>query len=399
VRRFHVIGSLVMAAVLVLVTAASAAGLTLNTSGWAQFHGSWTRSGNNTHESTLSPSTIGHLGILWDAQLGINDQGGPVVAGGRAFFADWEHTLVAVRASDGHRLWSRDVGDQMLSASPVVWQSTVIVVAGTPAGSRVSAYDVASGAPRWSVSVPSEIAMSAPLLVGDAVLVAGEDGRVTCLSAATGATRWTATTTTTPDTGITGPLAASTSGSLIFAAGLDGRLYALRASNGSHVWTTEVGGGIYRGGPAVSGSIVYVPSGLEGSEGGGFAIVAVAVDSGAILWKGPVGDDVHTTPAVGAGIVVVGAIDGSIRALDAKTGAPRWIASPDGEVWSSPAIANGLVILTTETSLVALRTTTGQILFDRLLDTEGNAAMSSPAVVNGRIFIGTQYGAMAWTPR
>jgi eukaryotic-like serine/threonine-protein kinase len=399
VRRLQVMASVLMAGILGLTSVADAAGLTLNTSGWAQFHGSWTRSGLNTHESTLSASTISRLGILWDRDFGINDQGGPVVSNGRAFFAGWTGTLVAVRASDGHKLWSRDVGSQMIGSSPAVWESSVIVVSGTFAGSRVSAYDAATGNPRWSTAVPSEIAMSSPLLIGDRVIVAGQDGQVTCLSAATGAVRWKAFTTTMPDTGITGPMAASTSGSLIFAAGLDGTLYALRTSDGSHAWTTEVGGGIYRGGPAVSGSIVYVPSGVQTSEGGGFAIVAVSVSSGQILWKGLVGDDVHTTPAVGAGIVVVGAIDGSINALDAKTGAARWTASLGGEVWSSPAIANGLVILTTETSLFALRASNGEVLFERLLDTEGNAAMSSPAVVNGRVFIGMQYGATAWALR
>jgi outer membrane protein assembly factor BamB len=41
--------------------------------------------------------------------------------------------------------------------------------------------------------------------------------------------------------------------------------------------------------------------------------------------------------------VYIGSLDGNLYALDASTGEERWRQSLDGEIYSSPAVVDGVV--------------------------------------------------------
>ena len=364
--------------------------------GWTQFHGSWTRSGFDPDETILGPKNVGGLAASWSTDLGQSLSGSPVISMGRVFVGGYDGTLYALRTSDGRGLWSREIGASNPS-TPGLWRNLVIVGAGGYLGSRLAAFSAASGAPRWTADVPGDISMSSPTVVGDSVYVANQDGAVFAYSARTGTRRWSTETSSAPWTGIAGPLAVSTNGSLVFAAATDGWLYALRSDTGGLQWKARAGGGVYRGGPAVSGGVVYVPNGTTQAEGGGFTMSAFRLANGVKRWTAAdVGDDVHTTPAVGYGSVYIGAIDGSVHATDARTGALRWVAQLEHEIWSSAALANGVLYVATESSLVALEAATGVVLFNDDLDTGGSAEMTSPAIADGRIYIGSGNSLMAF---
>jgi eukaryotic-like serine/threonine-protein kinase len=356
---------------------------------WSQFHGSWTRDGYDTKEARLTPNSVGGLTVGWTTSIGENVEGSPVVSGNRVFVAGWTGTLAALRASDGRLLWSRDVGGEMANSSPAVFGQTVIVAYGGDLAGQLAAYSVNKGARIWSADVDGGVLLSPPTVVGSTVYIASQQGTVFAFSAKTGQQRWTTVLTTNADAGIDGPLAVSTDGSRIFAASLDGYLYALRASTGEILWTTKVGGGVYRGGPAYSAGVVYVPSGQTQAEGSGFSIVAVRASDGTVLWSAEAGDDVHSTPAVGLGGVYIGAIDGSLHAIDAETGASLWVDELEHEIWSSPALAHGVLYVNTESTFVAIQASSGEILFSRSMGT-GFALMSSPAVSSGHVFTGAE---------
>jgi outer membrane protein assembly factor BamB len=153
----------------------------------------------------------------------------------------------------------------------------------------------------------------------------------------------------------------------------------------------RAGGGIHSGGPAIYNGIVYVPEGNFGSEGGGFNIWAIQVSDGYILWHSYAGDDVHVTPAAGAGIVAIGSIDEGVVVLNASTGATLWTAPYEGEVWGSPVIANGVVYVGTDAGLLAYDAANGTKVWVSNFGM-GMANMSSPAVIDGRIYTGTGEG-------
>jgi outer membrane protein assembly factor BamB len=80
-----------------------------------------------------------------------------------------------------------------------------------------------------------------------------------------------------------------------------------------------------------------------------------------------------------------------VYALDAKTGALLWKLHPPGCcVISSPAVANGVVYVGSDDgNLYALNARTGVKLWSYAT---GGAVFSSPAVANGVVYVGSDDG-------
>src|SRR5437762_9357927 len=83
---------------------------------------------------------------------------------------------------------------------------------------------------------------------------------------------------------------------------------------------------MFRGGPAHHG--VY--------KGGGPTLLGLA-------WRAPTEGDVVSSPAIANGVVYVGSGDGGLYALDLATGARHWRFDAGSPVSSSPAVGGGLV--------------------------------------------------------
>ena len=369
---------------------------------WPQFQYGPTHTGFNPAEHILTVDNVGGLSLAWHQPVGAPIEGTPlgqplygtpIVSGGRVFALGFYGGLFAYRESDGRGLWSASLGVPASSITPVVYGTRVIAAGGQwDKGGTVAAFGVGSGRRAWSTHLPDTVDLSSPVLYGGNVYV-GAGGTLYALSARTGKILWTRFLhgDTMNQNGLTGPVAVSGDGAYVVAATGDGGLYAVARASGQIAWSTTLGGGIYRGGVAISGGIGYVANGAESSEGGGFQLYAFEVGSGDVLWHQECGDDVHVTPSVGYGMVFVGAINGTLHAIDAQTGEVRWVVYVPGEVWASDALANGVLYAGTESALLALDPSTGRELF-RAVVASGYAAMSSPAVTGGRVFVGTGEG-------
>jgi hypothetical protein len=101
--------------------------------------------------------------------------------------------------------------------------------------------------------------------------------------------------------------------------------------------------------------------------------------------------------------VLFGSGDGHLYAVDAATGAARWRVATGGRVRSSPAVAGGRVFVgSMDGTLYAVGLRTGRLVWQ--FDTEGHTLesakfgfdrrtiQSSPAVVDGRVFVGARDG-------
>jgi len=71
--------------------------------------------------------------------------------------------------------------------------------------------------------------------------------------------------------------------------------------------------------------------------------ITVNTATGAKLWSFPTGDIVFSSPAVADGVVYVGSFDHNVYALNAATGAKLWSDTTGNSVRSSPAVADGVV--------------------------------------------------------
>ena len=390
-HRSRLLSSVLVASILAFCGAAVAPNQAAAAStSWTQFHYAATHSGYNPAETKINAGNASKLTIKWQRALNDPWPGAPLVAGGRVFVLNSSSgKLYALRASDGARLWTVTVGADY-NAAAAVYGSLVVAPGHDSTGGLVAAYSTTSGARHWRTRIAGTAFISSPTIYGSRLYLAS-DKTVYALSATSGHVLWKTVVTTAQYGDITGPVAVSGGGQYVIAAGGDGYVYALVAGTGKVAWKVHAGSGIYHGGPAIYSGIVYVPEGRSGSEGGGFDICALQVSDGLVLWRAYAGDDVHVTPAAGNGMVVVGSIDDGIHALNAKTGAALWAADYEGEVWGDPVLANGVVYVGTDTSLVIHSAANGASLLYLGVGTS-YASMSSPAVVNGRVYTATGDG-------
>jgi outer membrane protein assembly factor BamB len=101
---------------------------------------------------------------------------------------------------------------------------------------------------------------------------------------------------------------------LAFVGTRDGWLHAVRA-DGTLAWEVSVGGSL--GTPAADGDTVYV-----GSADGN--LTAVAIPTGKLRWVYSAKEDLSTRPAVAGGLVLVTSLQDTLFAIDASTGAWKW---------------------------------------------------------------------------
>jgi eukaryotic-like serine/threonine-protein kinase len=105
-------------------------------------------------------------------------------------------------------------------------------------------------------------------------------------------------------------------------------------------------------------------------------------------WAAPTGDIIFSSPAVANGVVYVGSEDDKLYAFDVVTGEQKWVSVPTGNVIdSSPAVVNGVVYVGSyDHKLYAFDTATGG---RKWVASTGNIVDSSPAVVNGVVYVGS----------
>lgn len=165
-------------------------------------------------------------------------------------------------------------------------------------------------------------------------------------------------------------------------------VYAFDAITGETKWSFPVPG--LSSSPAVDGGVVYI-----GNERG--ALYAIDLETGVQKWQfaDPQGAQIGSSPVVVDGIVYVGvamadpsAPGSGIDAVDAATGALLWSAATNGQVYASPAVAEGLVVVGDFAgSLYAFDAATGSLVWQTMV-TSGARLQSSPAIANGRVFVG-----------
>jgi outer membrane protein assembly factor BamB len=224
--------------------------------------------------------------------------------------------------------WKLPTSAPVLSA-PAILAATAYV--GLPDGS-IAALDVQSGVPRWrsdAFAIGGAIDR-APAVADGMVFAGGDGGTFTALDAVTGTPLWSRSL---------GPGQVSTpavrDGVVYAAAGLDHpedphRMYALDERTGTVQWTFEVAGGeaIYVG--AIGPNAAYAVS-LDGS--------VYAVRAGRELWHVGAGAPIGSVATLGGNVLYVSASDGSILAIDAASGATRWVIHVDGD--PGPVIVAG----------------------------------------------------------
>jgi outer membrane protein assembly factor BamB len=284
-------------------------------------------------EETVAPP---HERIVW-ALEGYDNGGRPWVDERRVYFLGWQHRLTVLEKETGRLSWTVDF--------PVTSQFRTVGFGGFTAQGKVIvgdrwlfALDTADGRELWRFAPPEgvDVGRDIPELWNDLVFTGSSNGLVFAVDLATGTQRW-----------------------------------VTRVGPERHVGTWIA--------PVRDGTVYVGITDFEAQENGEpqGAVAALDASTGALLWKSdiphhvdPMSPTATIDPVAVGSVVVVGARDGPVYALDRITGEQRWKLPPfpfphvtDAalirDIHSLTACDGMLVVGSTSSIVVALDSETG----------------------------------------
>ncbi|MCW5940950.1 MAG: PQQ-binding-like beta-propeller repeat protein [Fimbriimonadaceae bacterium] len=144
-------------------------------------------------------------------------------------------------------------------------------------------------------------------------------------------------------------------------------------------WNRKLPGGVMSH-LCLAGGTLYA-SAMDGS------VLALEPKTGRVLWTAKTGGYCHSSPAVHEGLLVVGSADGNAYGFDAKTGKERWRFATQGPVYASAAFAKGVVAIASgDGQVYGINPTTGKPVWTYALPKSNTAFVQSPAATDGERF-------------
>lgn len=241
-----------------------------------------------------------------------------------------------------------------------------------------------------------------PAVVDGVVIVGGDNGQVHGISIDTGDIVWTV------DTGIGSSMATGVAvedGVAVLSGGdflnytMFRRLVAIDIRNESVLWIfnpeTLSAESIVISSPVIADGMVYAgtatPAG--GVLAGTGAVFALELQTGELLWQSA-GFGGPSEPLVDGDDLIIGGIDGTLRVYDRHTGSLRWerelVVAQNG-IASRPLASDGVIHVTGDNGSVhALEHRTGEVLWSVQVSTEPIPA--SPVIADGRLIVAELFG-------
>jgi eukaryotic-like serine/threonine-protein kinase len=231
--------------------------------------------------------------------------------------------------------------------------------------------------PLWQTPVGSVTA--SPVVAGPLVVAATADGRLLFLDRSSGRLLHELR------------LGSAVESSPVLADGVlwvgtdDGELVAVDVASGRESRRLKLGRMI-RSSPLVAGDAVVI--GVLSAKADG-AVMAVSRTSGKTLWTRPIGPT-FSSPSAAGDSVLIGSDRGSLHALDAVKGTPRFAHALGGKVRATAAVAAGLAIVGDfEGRLAAVRVSDGSRAWTIEL---GQPIYSSAYLASGLCIVGCHDG-------
>jgi outer membrane protein assembly factor BamB len=323
--------------------------------------------------------------VKWKFPTGDRIVASPVLDGGTIYVGGDDGNVYAVDAETGRQLWKRPTGGPVPS-TPAVANGKVY--AGSYDG-KFYAFDAKTGALQWKFSTegerrfeakglngwqpksqtfpdPFDVFLSSPTVVEGSVYFGSGDGNVYALDAGTGALRWKF------KTGDVVHASPAVVDGVVYVGSWDSYFYAIDAANGKEKWRFHAGEDDlmhnqvgFASSPTVVDGVVY--TGCRDSN-----LYALDAATGKEKWK--VFNDlswVITTPAVRDGRVYFGTSDSSLfQVAEAASGKVLLKQKGKAYYFSSPTVVGDVVILgSLNGSLEAHDAKTGEVLWEYQTDT------------------------------
>jgi len=376
----------------------------------------------NTAETTISPSNVGTLAVKWKALSPILPAqkivGSPVVANGVVYIGTIEGQVLAYDLS-GNLLWAFN-GTAPIYGSPTVangllYFGTVKMTAEDTTGNYIYALNATTGALVWDNYLTLGSLWSPPtynngVVYIDTALKEGVSGGFYAFNALTGAILWSKAihsgNWSVPVVDPSGANLYIASGNACLSSppppqntplndGCSGTMFDFNPATGATIWSYNFPD--YTGDDDAPATPVYAvvsgtPELFEGVKSGVF--YALNATTGAVIWQhdtGKRGDSgIYSSAALYNGLVYFGSYQ-SVIALNVADGSVAWSVQPTGRIVGSPAIANGVLYIGTESGyFVALDPATGTQLWRTIFARQ--TIFDSPVVSNGVVYIAVSDG-------
>ena len=172
------------------------------------------------------------------------------------------------------------------------------------------------------------------------------------------------------------------------------RIYAADANSGVEIWSKRVDYPAW-GSPSADGDTVFFGLGngnfIESARVPKGRVSAHNAETGEQIWEYEAEDSVLTAVAYRNGFVYFGSRDGAVYALNAIDGTLGWKVPIGHAVVSSPAVTESAVYVGGDNGVIyKIDSDSGRIVWqfgtDRI--TGGAPIYSSPAIANGKLYIG-----------
>jgi outer membrane protein assembly factor BamB len=328
---------------------------------WPQFLFDDSHAALNRYENILDTRNVGNLTLKWSRLAdGSPGYGSPVLANGK-IYASCNAGLCAANAATGAVVWTYRASAGIRS-TPAVANNVVYIGS---ADSYLYALDANTGTLLWKYLTGSY--NSSPAVANGIVYIGSYDSNVYALNGSSGALVWKYTTGNSVDS------SPAVDKGVVYVGSDDGNLYALHAKTGVLLWKFAASGPITSA-PAVTNGLVYFASYDEN-------LYAVDANGGFLFWKFGTGSLTYSSPVAADGIVYYAAWTQPIVALEATSGTLLWKIGQGGT--GSPAVANGVLYVTSNGNLSAFNARTGSPLWTSF---SGSGA-ETPIVANAIVYV------------
>jgi len=340
---------------------------------WPMFHHGLNRTGRTSSSGPLTNNT------MWIYETGGNMVGSPAVADGRVYFGVDTYSsntgiVFALDAATGSHIWNYTTGQY--SDSPPAVDNGVVYVAGD---NSLFALNATDGSHIWNYTT-EDFVDSGPAVSSGMVYFGSNDHYAYALNVTDGSLVWRYNLGSWTDS------SPSVVDGIVYIGSNDHNIYALNATNGDMIWSYDTGDSAGSAAPAVADGVLYISSSSSGNN-----IFALNATNGSLIWDYNIGQFAQASPAIADGLVYVASryYDGYFYALNITDGSQIW-SYHSGNVWSSSAIAGGVVYFGSEDyNFHALNATDGSSIWSYVT---GGWLSASPAVVNGVVYVGSGDG-------